>query len=331
MAYKVVTVTPAGRKPYLEILAAYLLQNRAYIREHHFWVNTNRQEDIAYLEALAQHYPDFFKLNRRAFYDEARPNNSIWQYFQDYTDDETIYIRLDDDICYIAPDAIPTLAAYRAAHPEPFLVLGNIVNNAICSYYQQQRGLLPYSWGTVERVCMSRVGWDSKLFAQRLHTLFLQDIRRGNTARWKFPPQPLDDYCRFSINVICWAGRDMAQVPERFIQNLYVAPLTHPLNGGEIANEEVALTEYLPAQLGRPNVICGDALFGHFAYYPQRAYLEGLTTLLDDYHDLADPEFAHTHRLERRVERVVKPLRIVRSPRAWKFLRRITRERFAKP
>ena len=43
---KVISVTPAGRKIYLEILVPYLLKNRAYIAEHHFWLNTENREDI---------------------------------------------------------------------------------------------------------------------------------------------------------------------------------------------------------------------------------------------------------------------------------------------
>lgn len=327
MDYRVVTVTPAGRKAYLEILAAYLLKYRAQIDEHHFWVNTDNAEDIAYLEGLAQQYPDFFKLDRCSYYDASRPNNSIWQYFRSCVDEDTIYIRLDDDICYIAPDALESLAAFRAAHREPFLILGNIVNNAICSYFQQQRGFLPRSWGVVQRVCMDGVGWDSKRFAQRIHTLFLRDIKKGQTAQWEFSPKELDAFDRFSINVICWFGKDMKQVEELAIENLYVNRIPHLIGDYEISNEEEMLTMYLPAKFGRPNVICGDAVFGHFAYYPQRAYLEGLTTLLEEYHDLIDPEFAREGRMMRPVQKVVKPLTAVRSPRAWKFLRRMVKQR----
>lgn len=329
MAHRIVTVTPAGRKRNLEILSAYLLKNRAHIQQHHFWVNTRNAEDIAYLEGLARDLPDFFKLVRREYYDPDRTNNSIWQYFQDYVEDDTIYIRLDDDICYIAPDAIPTLATFRAEHREPFLLYGNIVNNAICSYYQQERGLLPLSWGKVENVCMDRIGWNGKDFARKLHTLFLRDVREGNTARWKFPAKTLKDYRRFSINVICWFGQDMKQVKELSIPNLYAEPLAFPTDGHIINNEEVMLTEYLPFILKRPNMICGEALFGHFAYYTQRTYLEQVTGLLEEYRELIDPDYARSRRLRRPVLRVIKPLSAVCSPRAWRYLRRVVRERIA--
>src|SRR5581483_7326144 len=330
MAPKIITVTPAGRKPYLEILAHYLLQNRASITEHHFWINTNTVEDIEYIESLTRQYPDFFKSRRRPVYDETRLCDSIWQYFQDYAENDTIYIRLDDDICYIAPDAIPNLAAFRAAQREPFLILGNIVNNAICSYYQQQRGLLPLAWGQVGNTCMDAVGWESKRFAERLHEKFLADIRQGAVARWKMPPQVLDDYRRFSINVICWRGPDMQHIPELTIPNLYVQRLMHPLNGKEIYDEEGALTEYLPAKLGRPNVICGDALFGHFAFYPQRRYLETMTVLLDDYRGLIGDKANAKDEMQYRLKRRVKPLNAFASRHAWKYLGRQVRRVLAR-
>jgi len=329
MPQKIVTVTPAGRKRYLEILTPYLLQNRAHIAEHHFWVNTTDAADIAYIESLAASQPDFFKLKRRAVFDNDRQCDSIWQYFQDYTDADTIYIRLDDDICYIAPDAIPTLAAFRAAHREPFLIYGNIVNNAICSYYQQQRGFLPRAWGRVGNECMDAVGWNSKRFAQRLHEKFLADIRQGTMARWKFPPQTLDDYRRFSINVICWYGHDLRDVPELSIVNLYVQRLTHPTRGTEVYDEESMLSEYLPAKFQRPNRICGDALFGHFAFYPQRRYLETMTTLRDEYRQLVYPQSGLAFEMRRRLQRAVKPLNALLSPYAWAWARRRVKDRFA--
>jgi hypothetical protein len=79
--------------------------------------------------------------------------------------------------------------------------------------------------------------------------------------------------------------------------------------------------------MGRPNVICGDALFGHFAFYTQRRYLEGVTTLLDDYRDLIDPERARAERNRRRVTKAVKPLSCLWSGNAWKYMRRLATER----
>jgi len=53
-------------------------------------------------------------------------------------------------------------------------------------------------------------------------------------------------------------------------------------------DEEEWLTQVLPARFERPNEVCPDALFGHYAFYTQRKRLD-LTApeLLDRYHRLA--------------------------------------------
>jgi hypothetical protein len=43
---KVVVVTPAGRKQYLEILFKYILNLKSVITEYRLWVNTTNNDDI---------------------------------------------------------------------------------------------------------------------------------------------------------------------------------------------------------------------------------------------------------------------------------------------
>ena len=54
-----VTVTPAGRRRYLEILATHLLRNRDVIDELHWWLNTRDPHDVACIHRLADRYPNF--------------------------------------------------------------------------------------------------------------------------------------------------------------------------------------------------------------------------------------------------------------------------------
>ena len=183
---------------------------------------------------------------------------SIWCYLRECTAPDTIYARFDDDICYVAADAIANWRRCREANVVPFLVLGNIVNNAVCSHSHQQAGLIPTSWGTVENECMDAIGWKSSVFARRLHYQFLSDIERGEQARWQDVAIETDGMSRFSINAISWFGRDLSELAELKIDEI---------------DEEPFLTEEVPARLGRPNVVCSGALFGHYAYYTQRKYL----------------------------------------------------------
>ena len=59
---RVVSVTPYGRHRYVEILARYLLSLRPLIDEHHFWVNTDDADDLAFVEGLAAAVSDLASL-----------------------------------------------------------------------------------------------------------------------------------------------------------------------------------------------------------------------------------------------------------------------------
>jgi hypothetical protein len=256
---KFITVTPAGRRRYLEVLAAYLLRNRDIIDEHHWWLNTRVPKDIAFIHQLTDRYPDFFRIVAKPMDSRLSLGGSIWRYLRDCTDEETIYARFDDDICYMADDALANFRRFREENSEPFLVLGNIVNNAVCSYFHQRADLIPKRWDAVGNECMDEVGWRSGAFARRLHHRFLRDVECGTQARWQNVAIETDGVSRFSINAISWLGRDLCGQPELEIDEV---------------EEEPFLTEELPARLRRPNVVCSAALFSHFAFYPQRHYIE---------------------------------------------------------
>ena len=255
---RVVTVTPAGRRPYLEVLATYLLRRRDIIAEHRWWLNTRRPADVAYIYQLADRYPDFFRVVAKPTGPQDRIGFVIWEYMRECIEPDTLYIRLDDDICYMADDALQQLRDHRLRRREPLLVVGNIVNNAVCTHFHQQAGLLPKSWGAVAADSMDPRGWGSGAFARRVHRRFLKDLEAGRETWWKQIELPIDGTKRFSINAISWFGDDFRDLPE--------------VNG--VADEEPFLTAELPARLGRPNEACPHALFGHYAFFTQRPYLE---------------------------------------------------------
>lgn len=270
---RLVTVTPAGRRRYIEILANYLLRNRHVIDEHQWWVNTREPDDVACLLRLGDRYPDFFRVIFRP-HREAEPiGHAIWRFMSTCVDAGTVYLRLDDDICYVAPGAIEAIHARRLADPHPFLVLGNIVNNAICSHAYQAAGLIPRWWGEIRQECMDDVGWKDGAVAVRMHRWFQGLVRGGRVEGLAAVRFPFDGRSRFSINAICWNGHDMAALPERDRCDV---------------DEEPFLTVDVPRRLGRPNVICPEAIFSHFAFYTQRPFVESIAPeLLHHYRQLS--------------------------------------------
>ncbi|REK10760.1 MAG: hypothetical protein DWQ37_15045 [Planctomycetota bacterium] len=271
---RVISVTPAGRRRYLQALVPHLLRQQHVIDEHHWWLNTHDEADAQYVTQLAAEHPHFFKVIRKDYDPTLTIGEGIWRFFRHAAEPDTVYVRLDDDIVWFAPDAIHNLVRFRLENREPFIVSGNVVNNGVCAHALQKAGFIPQSFGEVQNFCLDGNGWACPRFARKLHELFLSELAAGRIDRWKETKISLYGTRRFSINVISWFGDDMRQVPE-------------VLRGG--ADEEIFLTVTLPQRLRRPNVACGDALFTHFAFFSQRPYLEWTwPELIEHYQQIAE-------------------------------------------
>ncbi|MCO6043580.1 hypothetical protein NG895_06645 [Aeoliella sp. ICT_H6.2] len=266
---RVVSVTPAGRRRYMELLVTHLLRQRPLIAEHHWWLNTDVPADIAFVHETCRQHPDFFRVCEKPF-DASKPHgDNIWKFFRDFAQPDTVYVRFDDDIVWMAPDAVERIVQARIDDRESLLVLGNIVNNSICTAAHQRAGLIPSVTQTVNSECSDEVGWKNPITARKVHQAFLSDLTLGQQQRWTEVEIPLGLGQRFSINVISWLGETMAQIPE--------------LPDDEI-DEEPFLTQELPQRLNRPNTVCSEALFAHFAFWPQRPYLDWTSSdLLEQY------------------------------------------------
>jgi len=265
--FRVVAVIPAGRKRYLEILIPYLRAQKGILDSCQFWCNTTDPNDIAYMHQIAGQDP-FFKVITPTI-----PVNGTWtiyQFFRGCIDAKTVYVRFDDDICWIAPDAVEELVKFRIAHPEYFLVYANIVNNSICSHLHQRQCCFDLSEGFCEYDVMGAVSHRSGPLARLAHHSFLQKLDARQLEKYHFSQWVLWHYERVSINCISWLGSDFAEF------------------GGEVgADEEQWLSVEQPRHLRRPTAICGTALVAHFAYYTQRDWLEAHTDLLERYRGLA--------------------------------------------
>ena len=255
--YRVVCVTPAGRRRYMKLLAPLVLSS-GLVDRYDIWVNTGDVGDLAFLEALAG-LDDRVRLVPLP--DGTEPGmGAICEFFRVAQDEDTLYIRLDDDVVWLEPGFFETLLRFRLAHPRYFLVMPLIINNALCSSLLQSCGKIKSS-RFVGTACMDPIGWRDAGFAVQLHRMFLDLIRRGETHRLHCGPREIA-LNRFSINALCWFGRDMAAI------------------GGEIRPaEEEDLSNIIPTRLGRANCFCTDTIAAHFAFYVQRRALDGSDVL----------------------------------------------------
>jgi hypothetical protein len=265
--YRVVATIPAGRQRYLETLVPYLLSQRHILDECHFWCNTSVPEDIAYLYQLADQF-GFMKVIAPEI--PVAGIRSIHHFFLRCVDNNTLYVRFDDDICWIAPNAVEELLHFLLANPRFPLVVANTINNSICSYIHQRLGCLNMTQGCCTYDVFGDVNWKSGPFARLAHETFLKKLEDGELADYHFRQWIALTYERISINCIAWSGRHFA------------------LFGGNVGlEEEHWLTVVLPMAMKRPVAICGTALVAHFAYHPQRQWVEEYTDLLGRYREKA--------------------------------------------
>ena len=272
---RVVVVTPAGRRRYMELLVPQLLAYRDVVDEYRIWINTANRADIEYFEALAAEHPGFVTLARLPPGVPVRGNLTICHFFRACVDPDTVYVRFDDDVVLLDTlDAFRAFLDFRIDHPQLFLVYGTVLNNAVVAHVQQRFGLAPLDRGAVGYGCMDAVGWKCPKFAEgaHRHVLGVLAANGGKLEGFRMPNWLLFHYERVSINCISWLGEEFAKF------------------GGVIErDEEKWLSVIKPRQLSKPNCIFGGYVVVHYAFAPQRAHLEA-TDVLAQYYALLGKE-----------------------------------------
>lgn len=87
--HRVVVVTPAGRRRYMELLVPQLLGFRSVVDEYRIWQNTEDPEDIAYFRELEAAHPGFVTLQTLPPGRRVDGNASIHAFFDACTDPDT--------------------------------------------------------------------------------------------------------------------------------------------------------------------------------------------------------------------------------------------------
>jgi len=99
--------------------------------------------------------------------------------------------------------------------------------------------------------------WQSGEFAYELHSWFLNNYLKTNRYQELHCGSIPIGVTRFSINSICWFGKDLG-----------------PTGGCVEVNEEEYMSCILPTKLGKPCCYYCDTMIAHFAFYTQRQLLD---------------------------------------------------------
>lgn len=268
--FKIVVVTPAGRKRYMEILFEYILREKSIIDEYQIWVNTKDEDDINYFNCLKEKYPDFITLNFD-YFNESNCGHytNIRNFFRNCIDENTIYIRLDDDIVWVQENFIKSMSEYRIKNNNAFLVFATIINNVYIDNVLQNLGF----YEDLPKFSFDRFdenGWRNPYICEKKHQYFLENYFEKN----KIPEKKFEEIIlrydeSVSINCISWRGDDFKK---------FNGIIPH-------IEEEVWLNTFGTQLLNKNNIIYGDVYCTHYAFWPQRDYLDE-TNILNRYKKL---------------------------------------------
>lgn len=266
-AHKIVAVTPAGRRHYLEILKSYILKDSS-IEEWQLWDNCRKQTDRDYIEDLARKHGKI-RIIRAPAIDGS--NRAINQFYRGLTDPQRFYIKMDDDVVYLPGGFGQQM--YEVARQERgrFTYWSPLViNNSICAWLIKHHSQMNVA-AEVIAAASCATGWRNPFFAQQMHRAFIHAVDRGTENLFAVPNFNVS-LARFSINCIGFFGSDVAALGDQFC----------PLG----VDDEEWISAVLPSMTGKPGRIIGNLLIAHFAFFTQEVELLKWG-VLDDYFRIA--------------------------------------------
>jgi hypothetical protein len=267
---RVVSVTPAGRKRYIELLKHYVLRD-ATICEWHLWDNCRKDDDRTYINDLAQRYPKI-KIIQTPRADGT--NRSVNRFYPFCDDPEAFYIKMDDDLVYLPENIGARLCQQAMSERDKYIWWSPLVlNNAICSWLLKYHSKVDIP-EAVTCQASDRSGWVDPKFAELMHERFLAAAERGELEKFRVGNFDVS-LSRFSINCIGFFGRDVIELGDRFCP--------------PGVDDEEWISAVLPSMVQRPGRIVGSLVASHFSFSTQERELLQ-SRILDKYYRCAGLE-----------------------------------------
>jgi hypothetical protein len=305
---KIVVCSPVGRRESMRCLFKQILRKGDIIDEYHLWVNTNVIEDLNYINEFAKQNSDFVHLKYGC--DPLDPNqmgraHNVKRFYNYCTEPDTLYFKVDDDIIFIEDNTFEVLAQYKIDNPDKFLIYPVIINNYWCTHFlrkydaidvpkcsvcdetwyvdfENARDLIKNCSGTMsdnldepkpkdyipENRILSPLYWGNPQFAYQILNNTYDYIVDKKLTLLDIPNIELD-YEPVSINFVMWSGEDFSK-----------------FNGDvKSVDDEPWMSMFYPLKHDLKNAVVGNTRAVHYAYWPQRDYLNQ-TDILDKYEKL---------------------------------------------
>jgi hypothetical protein len=302
---KVIACSPVGRKESMKCLFNSMLKYKNIVDEYHLWVNTTVEEDINFINDFYEKNKDFVHLKYGC--ETLDPNqmgraDNVKRFYNYCVEPDTFYFKIDDDIIFIEDGTFEKLIDYKIENPETFLTYPVIMNNYWCTHFlryfdaidvpecpicsdiwyklfDQVKDSMRTTDQTMsdnleepkprdfipENYFFSPLYWSNSEFAYQILKETYNYIIENKLNDLDIPNIVLN-YEPVSIQFIMWAGEDFAK-----------------FNGDvKSVGDEPWLSMFYPMKFDLKNSVVGNTRVVHYAYWPQRDYLN-TTDILSSY------------------------------------------------
>ena len=96
--------------------------------------HTTNTADLSWLDTLVSSVDEYSMIHVNS---TSKTYLDLWRHA---TDNETMYIKIDDDIIWVDDDAIPRLVTSLMKHPEAYLMASNLINSPMIQWVHFSQG-----------------------------------------------------------------------------------------------------------------------------------------------------------------------------------------------
>lgn len=289
---RVIVVTAAGRHKSMQLLLKHLQHHVSCgsVDEWHLWDNTRDPADLSWMRSINKpwvHVVDFPHKTCDATHKGT--NLGITCFWRHEAVQQKLFtnmvVRLDDDIVWMdTPRSLTNWLTFTRTHPQYFITFATVLNNAMSTYFLQERC---NRFGNLQQVKRraTGLGWKSSDYAVQLHRTVLATPEGPAHYRCDNKTLPIGESLHgehVSINAVAWHGADLAKLRPG------VMPHNLCSNTSCFGNEELDLTVNIPREKRLKMAMYGGFVVAHYSFFTQAAGVDNATDILQKYSELAE-------------------------------------------
>jgi hypothetical protein len=232
---KIIIFCFAGRKKYLDIQIVYILNllKRNPNIEYHLWNFSRNNDDNNYLQELVNLHEQIKLFNN--FYEGNNTNiicnkrvgiicsctkcrvgkwTEPYKYYSNNTYENTIFIKMDDDVIFISIDKINKFIE-NINNNSNKIISSNVINNGVCAFYNENIKKIVTDSNILQQSSSLYDFWylcTNKTFFNLSHDYFINEFYKNNL---NLEEKLINiDKTRFSINTIGFTYDIMCKISD---------------------------------------------------------------------------------------------------------------------